>query len=89
MGNVNLVVLVAHADRINFLIQRAYNRIRYDYASRGLAAPTLPWRYVSSLPAIRAIINNETMRENAKALRGWRAAGFLTHILQVRKSKFD
>jgi len=85
LGDANLVALVAHAEKINCSIQTAYNMIRYEYASRGLAAPTLPWRYdrASSLPAIRVIISNHIMRENAKALRGWQAAGFLTHILQA------
>jgi hypothetical protein len=84
----NPVLLVAHADRINELLQRAYNVVRFDYALRCLTPLDFPWRYdpVSFLPVVLAISRSTTMCEMARILPGWRAASFLDHILQVRES---
>jgi len=85
LSDITLVTMVAQADEVNILLQTAYNRVRFDYASQGLTAPPFPYNYelFSSHPALLVIVRNPVMSQSATMLQGWRATSFLDHILQA------
>lgn len=84
--DLNLVTLVARADKINEYLQSAYNGVRFQYAQRELDPPKFDWHYdpKTLMPlAIRIILEDDSMTEILKALSDWQAVSALDHIMMV------